>query len=160
VLAILPRLVAGIGEVGCTHLQSVAHLGERGVEGLMEQTRAIFRGEDPDTAQLGYRAAFEVVPGMPRGRLITIQVPAFHGDLLILHLRAAEGQALARLEAPAGTEWREHPPSSREVAVSPMLLAHFAPAEESRAGILTLGFDPILWGVLAPTLRLLELGAP
>ena len=32
-----------------------------------------------------------------------------------------------------------------------------AAAEEGRAGVLTLGFDPILWGVLMPVLRLLEL---
>jgi len=157
VLATLPRLVAGIGEAAGTHLQSVACLGDRGVDGLMEQTTAIFRGEDPDIGKLGYRAAFEVVPTAPRGRMITVKVPAFHGDLLILHLKAAEGRSLERLEAPAGVEWRDQPPSSRDVAVSPMLLAHFAPAEEGRAAVLTLGFDPILWGVLVPTLRLLEL---
>ncbi len=54
-------------------------------------------------------------------------------------------------------EWRDQPATSREVAVSPYLLAHFAPADEGRTGILTLGFDPILWGVLMPILRLLEL---
>ena len=89
--------------------------------------------------------------------MITVRVPAFHGDLLILHLRAAEGRTLARLEAPLGVEWRDQPPTSRDVAVSPSLLAHFAPAEEGRSAILTLGFDPILWGVLVPILRLLEL---
>jgi hypothetical protein len=157
VLATVPRLVEGVGEVSGTHLQSVAHLGDRGVDGLMEQTAAIFKGEDPDIATLGYRAAFEMVPQEPRGRMITVKVPAFHGDLLILHLRAAEGRTLTRLEAPQGVEWHEHPASSREVAVSPYLLAHFAPAEEGRVGILTLGFDPILWGVLRPTLALLEL---
>ena len=98
-----------------------------------------------------------MVPQAPRGRLITVRVPAFHGDLLILHLRAAEGRALARLEAPQGVEWRDPPATSRDVAVSPYLLAHFAPAEEGRAAVLTLGFDPILWGVLMPILRLLEL---
>jgi len=97
------------------------------------------------------------VPQAPRGRLITVRVPAFHGDLLVLHLAAAEGRTLARLEAPTGVEWRDRPPTSREVAVNASLLAHFAPAEEGRSGILTLGFDPILWGVLVPTLRLLEL---
>jgi hypothetical protein len=157
VLATLPRLVEGIGEVAGTHLQSVACLGDRGVAGLMAQTVAILKGEDPDTGPLGYRAGFEVVPQAPRGRLITVRVPAFHGDLLVLHLRAAEGRALARLEAPLGTEWRDHPPTSREVAVNASLLAHFAPAEEGRSAILTLGFDPILWGVLMPTLRLLAL---
>ena len=43
------------------------------------------------------------------------------------------------------------------MAVSPQLLAHFAPADEGRTAVLTLGFDPVLWGVLVPVLRLLEL---
>ena len=156
VLATLPRLVSGLGEVSGTLLQSVSHLGDLGVDGLMEQTAAIFKGEEPPLEKLGYRAAFEVVPQVPRGRLITVKVPTFHGDLLILHLRAGEGQTLARLEAPQGVEWRDAPATSREVAVSPQLLAHFAPTEEGRAAILTLAFDPILWGVLMPLLRLLE----
>jgi hypothetical protein len=157
VLGTLPRLLEGLGEVSVTHLQSVAHLGDLGVDGLMAQTAAIFKGEDPDIEKLGYRAAFEVVPQMPRGRMITVKVPVFHGDLMIVHARAAEGRTLARLDAPAGVEWRDHPATSREVAVSPYLLAHFAPADEGRAGVLTLAFDPILWGVLMPTLRLLGL---
>lgn len=157
VLALLPRLVKGIGEVAGTHLQSVACLGDRGVDGLVEQTAAILRGEEPNLEGLGYRAGFEVVPAAPRGRMITVRVPAFHGDLLILHLKAADGAALERLDAPVATEWRDQPASSREVAVSPMLLAHFAPTEDGRAAVLTLGFDPVLWGVLMPTLRLLEL---
>jgi len=157
VLAILPRLVAGLGEVSGTHLQSVAHLGDRGVDGLMEQTAAIFKGEEPEIEKLGYRGAFEMVPQAPRGRMIQVKVPAFHGDVLILHLRSAEGQTLTRLDAPQGVEWRDHPATSREVAVSPFLLAHFAPTDEGRAAVLTLCYDPILWGVLMPILRLLEL---
>jgi hypothetical protein len=157
VLAILPRLVTGLGEVAGTLLRSVAFLGDVGVDGLMEQTAAIFKGEDPDTEKLGYRAAFEVVPQPPRGRIIEIRVPAFHGDLLILHLRAAEGQLLAPLDPPENILWAEHPPTSREVAVSPHLLAHLALCEDGRAGVLTLGYDPILWGTLMPILRLLEL---
>jgi hypothetical protein len=157
VLGTIPKLVDGVGEVAGTHLQSVAHLGDLGVDGLMEQTAAIFKGEDPDITKLGYRAAFEMVPQTPRGRLITVKVPAFHGDLLILHLRAAEGQLLAPLDPPANILWADHPPTSREVAVSPHLLAHLALCEEGRAGVLTLGFDPILWGTLMPILRLLEL---
>ena len=66
-------------------------------------------------------------------------------------------QVLRRLEAPLGVEWQETPATSRQVAVSPNLLAHFEAAEEGRAGVLTLGYDPILWGVLMPILRLLEL---
>jgi aspartate-semialdehyde dehydrogenase len=157
VLGTLPRLLEGLGEVSVTHLQSVAHMGDLGVDGLMEQTAAIFKGEDPEIGKLGYRAAFEVVPQVPRGRMITVKVPVFHGDLMIVHARAAEGRSLVRQDAPAGVEWRDQPATSREVAVSPYLLAHFAPADEGRTGILTLAFDPILWGVLMPILRLLEL---
>jgi hypothetical protein len=157
VLGILPTLVTGLGEVNGTYLRSVAHLGDRGIDGLMEQTAAIFKGEDPDIEKLGYRAAFEVVPQVPRGRMIEVRVPAFHGDLLVLHLRAADGQVLAQGNPPDSVLWAEHPPSSREVAVSPHLLAHLALCEEGRAAVLTLGFDPILWGTLMPTLRLLGL---
>ena len=157
VLALLPRLVEGLGEVAGTHLRSVACLGDAGLEGLMAQSRAILQGQDPDTASLGYRAAFEVVPQAPRGRLVEVRVPAFHGDLLVLHLRAAEGGALALREAPEGVRWVEAPPSSRDVAVSAELLAHASLAPDGRSAVLTLGFDPILWGVLAPALRVLGL---
>ena len=157
VLGILPRLVSGLGEVGGTHLRSVAFLGDKGLDGLLEQTMSIFKGEDPDIEKLGYRAAFEVIPQFPRGRFVEVRVPAFHGDLLILHLSAAPGQILAPLEAPQEVVWADHPPSSREVSVSPHLLAHLSLSEEGRAGVLTLGFDPILWGTLMPLLRLLEL---
>ncbi|BDU75053.1 hypothetical protein [Mesoterricola sediminis] len=157
VLALLPRLVSGLGDVAGTHLRSVAFLGDQGLDGLMEQTVAILKGEDPDIEKLGYRAAFEVVPQVPRGRLLEIRVPAFHGDLLVLHLTAAPGAVLAPLAAPEGVQWTDHPATSREVAVSPHLLAHLNLADEGRAGILTLGFDPILWGTLMPVLRLLGL---
>ena len=157
VLGILPQLVEGLGEVSGTYLRSVAHLGDRGVDGLMEQTAAIFKGEDPEIEKLGYRAAFEVVPQVPRGRMIEVRVPAFHGDLLVLHVKAAEGRVLAPLDPPDNVLWAAHPPSSREVAVSPHLLAHLGLCDEGKAGVLTLGFDPILWGILMPTLRLLGL---
>jgi hypothetical protein len=62
---------------------------------------------------------------------------------------------MARLDAPQGIEWREAPATSREVAVSPFLLAHFS--GDGRTGVLTLGYDPILWGVLVPALRVLGL---
>ena len=158
VLTLLPGLVEGLGEVSGTHLRSVASLGDHGLEGLSQQTVAVLRGDDPDTESLGYRAAFEVVPQVPRGALIEVRVPVFHGDLLILHLRAEEGRSLKALPAREGVEWTERPPTSREVAVSSDLLAHLALGGEGRTGILTLGFDPILWGVLRPVLRLLELG--
>jgi hypothetical protein len=157
VLGILPRLVGGIGEVGGTHLRSVAFQGDKGLDGLLEQSIAILKGEDPDPAKLGYRAAFEVIPQVPRGRFIEVRVPAFHGDLLVLHLLAAEGATLTQLEAPQGVTWAEHPASSREVSVTPELLAHLSLSDEGRAGVLTLAFDPILWGTLMPVLRLLEL---
>lgn len=158
VLSLLPGLVEGFGEIAGTHLRSVACLGDRGLEGLASQTAAVLKGDDPDTETLGYRAAFEVVPQMPRGALIEVRVPVFHGDLLVLHLRAEEGRTLKPREAREGVLWVEHPPTSREVAVSPDLLAHLALGVEGRTGILTLGFDPILWGALRPVLRVLELG--
>jgi len=157
VLAMLPNLIAGIGGLSGTHLRSVACLGDAGVEGLLKQTREVMSGEDPDTAALGYRAAFEVVPQMPRGSLIEVRTPTFHGDLLILSLRAAEGQTLAIKEAPDSVAWVDAPPSSRDVAVNSNLLAHLALTEGGQSGLLTLGYDPILWGVLRPTLRLLGL---
>jgi|GEM_PF-246151 len=158
VLTLLPGLVEGLSDLAGTYLRSVASMGDHGLEGLSQQTVAVLKGDDPDTESLGYRAAFEVVPQMPRGALIEVRVPVFHGDLLILHLRAEEGQTLKVRSAREGVEWVDHPPTSREVAVSPDLLAHFAPGTDGRTGILTLGFDPILWGVLRPVLRLYELG--
>lgn len=157
VLALLPKLVSGIGDLGGTHLRSVAHLGDRGIDALVAQSHAVMHGEDPDTGALGYRQAFELVPQPPRGSLMEVRTPTFHGDLLILNLRAAEGQSLGKLDAPEGVKWVEAPPSSRDVAVSSDLLAHLALAEGGRTALLTLGFDPILWGVLRPTLRLLGL---
>ncbi|WP_026852415.1 hypothetical protein [Geothrix fermentans] len=160
VLALLPSLMDGLGEVGGTHLRSVAWLGDRGLDGLVEQTLAILNGEDPDLEKLGYRQAFEVVPVTPaagKGRLMEIRVPSFHGDLLILQIRASEGRALARKAAPAGVAWVEAAPSSRDVAISHDLLAHLDLASDGKAGVLTLGFDPVLWGTLRPTLRVLGL---
>lgn len=160
VLALLPSLMDGLGEVGGTHLRSVAWLGDRGLDGLVEQTLAILNGEDPDLEKLGYRQAFEVVPVTPaagKGRLMEIRVPSFHGDLLILQIRASEGRALAKKAAPAGVAWVEAAPSSRDVAVSADLLAHLDLASDGKAGVLTLGFDPVLWGTLRPTLRVLGL---
>lgn len=160
VLALLPALLGGVGEVGGTHLRSVAWMGDRGLEGLVEQSLSVLNGEDPDLTKLGYRQAFEVVPVTPaagKGRLMEIRVPSFHGDLLVLQVRASEGQSLAKKEAPTGVKWVASAPSSREVAVSADLLAHLDLTDDSKAGVLTLGFDPVLWGVLRPTLRVLGL---
>lgn len=157
VLMVLPVLVEGIGELSGTHLRSVAYLGDKGLQGLHAQTKAVLMGMDPDIEALGYRAAFEVIPQSPRGSLLEVRMPVFHGDLLILHLRAAEGQTLTRLEAPEGTEWSDTPPSSRDVAVNADLLAHLSLSEGGQRAILTIGFDPILWGVLRPMLRCLGL---
>ena len=160
VLALIPSLVEGAGEVGGTHLRSVAWLGDQGLDGLVEQTLAVLNGEDPLPGKLGYRQAFEVVPVSPvvgKGRLMEIRVPSFHGDLLVLQVRAQEGHSLAKKEAPAGVQWVEAAPSSREVAVSADLLAHLDLAGDGKAAVLTLGFDPVLWGVLRPTLRLFGL---
>jgi aspartate-semialdehyde dehydrogenase len=158
VLTLLPGLVEGFSDISGTHLRSVASLGDHGLEGLSQQTVAVLKGNDPDTESLGYRAAFEVVPQMPRGTLIEVRVPVFHGDLLILHLRAKEGQTLKACSAREGLAWVDRPPTSREVAVSPDLLVHLATGADGQTGILTLGFDPILWGALRPVMRLLELG--
>lgn len=158
VLALLPGLVEGFGDIAGTHLRSVACLGDRGLDGLAQQTMAVLKGDDPDTDMLGYRAAFEVVPQVPRGAVIEVRVPVFHGDLLILHLRAEPGKTLRARQAREGVVWVEHPPTSREVAVSSDLLAHLALAGEGQTGTLTLGFDPILWGALRPALRALDLG--
>jgi hypothetical protein len=160
VLALLPSLLDGVGEVGGTHLRSVAWLGDRGLDGLVEQTLAVLNGEDPDLAKLGYRQAFEAVPVSPvtgKGRLMEVRVPSFHGDLLILLVRAQDGQTLAKKEAPAGVKWVETVPSSRDVAISAELLAHLDLASDGKAGMLTLGFDPVLWGILRPTMRVLGL---
>lgn len=157
VLARIPNLVGGIGELSGTHLRSVAWMGDRGIEGLVAQTRDLLNGKEPDPGALGYRAAFELAPQMVRGSLLEVRTPTFHGDLLVLHLRAGEGQTLQIQEAPEGIRWVDAPPSSREVAVSHELLAHFQPADDGRRGTLVLGFDPILWGTLRPILRVLEL---
>lgn len=156
-LALLPALVEGLGAVTGTHLRGVACMGERGLQGLLEQTEAVLEGREPETEKLGYRAAFEVLPQPPRGALVEVRVPVFHGDLLVLHLQAAAGTRLAPRPAPAGVLWREAPPTSRDVAVSAEALAHLAPAEDGQSAWLTLGYDPILWGTLRPTLRLLGL---
>jgi hypothetical protein len=160
VLALIPSLLDGLGEVGGTHLRSVAWLGDRGLDGLVEQTLAVLNGEDPDLTKMGYRQAFEVVPVTPvvgKGRLMEIRVPSFHGDLLILQIRAGEGQVLTKKEAPVGVKWVDSAPSSRDVAISPDLLAYVDFSGDGKAAVLTLGFDPVLWGVLRPTMRVFGL---
>ena len=157
-LGLVPALVEGLGDLSGTHLRSVAMHGEKGLQELLQQTRAVLHGDEPETGLLGYRAAFDVVPQAPRGTLVEVRVPVFHGDLLILHLRAAEGATLKAREAPQGIRWVDAPPSSREVAVSQDSLAHLTLSSGGRTGVLMLGCDPILWGLLRPTLRLLGLG--
>jgi hypothetical protein len=157
-LALVPALVDGIGAISGTHLCGVACLGERGLQGLLEQTEAVLAGREPETDKLGYRGAFEALPLAARGHLVEVRVPVFHGDLLLLNLRGIDSGQLVAKAAPAGVRWRETPPSSREVAVSADALAHLQLYEDGRSGWLTLGYDPILWGTLRPTLRLLGLG--
>jgi hypothetical protein len=152
-IAMVPSLVGGVEDLSGVHLSSVASLGEMGVRGLEAQTRAVLAGVEPDEAPLGYRAAFEAVPLPPRGRLVECRIPVFHGDILILSLA---GDLKAKV-APESVKWLEAPPTSREAAVTNMLLAHFAPSEATGSATLTLGFDPILWGALQPTIRLLGL---
>ena len=43
------------------------------------------------------------------------------------------------------------------MAVSADLLAHLDLASDGKAAVLTLGFDPVLWGTLRPTMRVLGL---
>jgi len=152
VLAILPNLVEGITDLSGVYLRSVAYLGERGVQGLAAQSRAILEGLEPDETLLGYRAAFEATPQTPMGNLTEVRIPTFHGDILILNLRGN----LKVKEAPKNVRWSDTPPTSREVAVTNMLLAHYAEGTDQSA-TLTLGFDPILWGIMQPIMRLLEL---
>jgi len=54
-------------------------------------------------------------------------------------------------------KWVDATPSSRDVAVSADLLAHADITPDGKAAMLTLGFDPVLWGVLRPTMRVLGL---
>jgi hypothetical protein len=158
VLALIPKLVKSVGDISGTHLQSVAYLGDRGVEGLMEQTVSVLKGENPDLGKLGYRGAFELVPSLPIGRIMQVRVPSFHGDLLILHIKTDGSQRLSQSEKSLKcVEWRECPPTSREVAVNSNLLAYINIINDGQEAILTLGFDPILWGVLRPVLGLLGL---
>jgi hypothetical protein len=153
VLATVPALVGGITGLSGVHLRSVASFGDRGIQGLAEQSRAILEGVEPDIQPLGYRAAFEAVPQAPKGNLVEVRIPTFHGDILILSLQGD----LKQKDAPKDVQWLEAPPTSREVAVTHNLLAHFAPGAGGKGATLVLGFDPILWGVLQPVLRLLGL---
>jgi len=153
VLAFVPKLVDGITDLSGVHLCSIACLGDRGILGLAAQSRAILEGTEPDETTLGYRAAFEAIPQTPRGSLTEVRIPTFHGDLLILNLKGD----LTPKDAPNNAKWTDTPPTSREVAVTNLLLAHYAAGTTSRSATLTLGFDPILWGILQPIIRLLEL---
>jgi hypothetical protein len=153
VLAFVPNLVDGITDLSGVHLRSVACLGDRGVLGLEVQSRAILEGREPDETLLGYRAAFEAIPQTPRGNLTEVRIPTFHGDLLILNIKGN----LTVKEAPSNVKWTDTPPTSREVAVTNLLLAHYAVGSAGQSATLTLGFDPILWGTLQPIMRLLEL---
>jgi len=152
VLAFIPKLVDGVTDISGVHLSSVACLGDKGVSGLAAQSLAILEGSEPDETLLGYRAAFEAIPQTPRGSLTEVRIPTFHGDILILNLRGD----LKVKSAPKNAKWLDKPPTSREVAVTSLLLAYYK-AGTKQSATLTLGFDPILWGVLQPIMRLLEL---
>jgi len=157
-LALVPALVENVAAVSGTHLRSVSCLGERGLQGLLEQTQAVLAGQEPETGKLGYRGAFEVLPQPARGHLLEVRVPVFHGDLLVLQLQASTAGPLGMKPAPKGVLWVDAPPSSRDVAVAAEALAHLQLGADGRSAWLTLGYDPILWGTLRPTLRLLGLG--
>jgi len=153
-LAMVPSLVHGAEHIHGTHLRSIAHMGERGIRGLVAQTRAILDGYEPDTSLLGYRAAFEAIPMPPKENLVEVKVPTFHGDILVLNIRGS----LQKIDTPENLQdiqWLDTPPTSRDVAVSDKLLLHYAP--NSAGAVLVMGFDPILWGTLQPIARLLGL---
>ncbi|MCL1908818.1 MAG: hypothetical protein FWG12_05565 [Holophagaceae bacterium] len=152
VLSIVPGLVEGIIDISGVHLTSVARMGDRGIRGLAVQSLAVLEGQDPDESLLGYRAAFEAIPQKPRGSLVEVRVPTFHGDILILSLKGD----LKQKEAPQNIQWLDSPPTSRQVAVTNNLLAHFEPGA-GKSATLILGYDPILWGVMNPIIRLLNL---
>ncbi|MDR2561969.1 MAG: hypothetical protein LBC63_09400 [Holophagales bacterium] len=153
-LAMVPSLVHGAEHVHGVHLRSVAHLGEKGIHGLADQTRAILDGFEPDVSALGYRAAFEAIPMPPKENLVEIMIPTFHGDILVLNIRGR----LQKIDTPENIQdiqWLDAPPTSRDVAISDKLLLHYAP--NSGGAVLVMGFDPILWGTLQPVARLLGL---
>jgi hypothetical protein len=153
VLALVPTLVEGVSGISGVHLSSVASLGDRGIQGLAAQSRAILEGAEPDERLLGYRAAFEAIPQFPHGNLVEVRMPVFHGDILILNLIGN----LSALDAPENVQWLDKPPTSRAAAITNTLLAHFAAGATVQSATLTLGYDPILWGKLLPIMRLLEL---
>jgi hypothetical protein len=153
VLGLLPSLVSGIKDISGVHLSSVACLGDRGIQGLAAQSRAILEGLEPDETKLGYRAAFEAIPRPPCGNLVEVRIPVFHGDILILNLKGD----LKIQDAPRNVRWQDIPPTSRDVAVTNLLLANYAAEDTNKSATLTLGYDPILWGILQPVMRLLAL---
>ena len=152
-LALVPALVDGIEDISGVHLSSVACLGEPGILGLAAQSRAILDGREPDETPLGYRAAFEAIPLRPIGNFTEVRIPTFHGDIMIINLKGV----LTKKAPPENAMWLDAPPTSREAAVTNQLLAHFAESPSGLSATLTLGFDPILWGLLQPTLRILGL---
>ena len=157
ILLLLPHLVENLGTVSGVYLRSVSHRGELGLMELHQQSVAVLQGEEPDSTQLGYRAAFEVVPQKPKGRITDVFTPTFHGDLLVLNLVNLEKRMTKKTNLPGQVKWADTPPTSRDVATRSEVLVYADLDAAGQYATLVIGFDAILWGVLQPMVRLLSL---
>ncbi len=157
ILLLLPQLVENLASISGVYLRSVSHRGESGLMELHQQSVAVLQGEEPDITPLGYRAAFEVVPQKPKGRIIDILTPTFYGDLLVLHLVNLQKTMSKKIDAPPQVLWVDTPPTSRDVATRSEVLVYADVDSSGQYVTLVIGFDPILWGVLQPMVRLLSL---
>ncbi len=157
ILILLPHLVDHLGTVSGVHLRSVSHRGESGLMELHQQSVAVLQGEEPDVTSLGYRAAFEVVPQKPKGRITDVLTPTFHGDLLVLHVHNSETLMSKKAQLPDQVRWVEAPPTSRDVATQGEVLVYTDLNPAGHEATLIIAFDAILWGVLHPMVRLLSL---
>lgn len=156
ILTVAKDIVHNVDFLNGVYLQSVAHLGDDGVHGLMSQSVDILNGNEPKLEKLGYRAAFEVIPSLPINNITYVKTPTFHGDILILHLIAKDGKQLKLVNNNThNIKWCDRPPTSREVATSANILANFTLLNNNHTAVLTLGFDPILWGIISPIVKLL-----
>lgn len=157
-IATLPSLFGEIAELSGVHLKSMAHQGELGILELHQQSIAVLQGEEPDSTLLGYRAAFELIPHSPRGKLIEVLTPTFHGDLLCMMIKPSPGALIPKVQPNVeGVVWLQHPPTSREIATQSQLFVYVAHDDQGASAQVILGFDAILYGVLRPLFRLLDL---
>lgn len=157
ILLLLPGLIENFGTVSGVYLRSVSHRGETGLMELHQQSVAVLQGEEPGTAPLGYRAAFELVPQKPKGRITDIFTPTFHGDILVLNLINPDKLMSKITNAPDQVVWVDTPPTSRDASTRSEALAYADLDSSGHYATLIIGFDAILWGVLRPMIRLLSL---